>query len=255
MLFKNHRIERKLTETKSSTVYKTDENKIIKVEKPGFTYLKNEIKIRKLLEKNDGILSILDFGVCQTERYIVYRYIEKTLYKNILPISEVYSLALEMIKIIETIHSQGIMHCDISAANILYDTKNRTFFLNDFGHSKHITFCMDEKNTGNMLGCPLFCSENIHMGYDYAPRDDFISLAYVLIYSIKNILPWSGKKNMAQIYLQKKTFRENIWEYDFIPHEIKIFSNYCFHLKINERPNYEILKKLFTDRNELSIQT
>ena len=93
------------------------------------------------------------------------------------------------------------------------------------------------------------------MGYDYAPRDDFISLSYVLIYSIKNILPWSGKKNMTQIYLKKKTFRENIWEYDFIPNEIKIFSNYCFHLKINERPNYEILKKLFTDRNELSIHT
>jgi casein kinase 1 len=201
-------------------------------------------------------LPIIEFGISNTERFIIYNYIEYTIYKRILSKDEIYHLGHSMISIIEYIHKKGIIHCDISAKNILYDSNNNNFYLNDFGHSKHITFCINEKGANSMVGCPLFCSEYIHLGYEYAPRDDFISLAYVLIYSIKNMLPWSGKKDLTSVYESKKNLRTNILKYSFIPYEIKIFCNYCFHLKLNEKPNYSILKKLFTSSNiEIPIHT
>ena len=257
MFLKKYNIQQKICETKCSLIYKIAGNKIIKIEKEGFNYLKNEIKIRKSLEENTyGILPIIDFGISNAERFVIYDYIEHTIYKRSLSKDELYKLAYTIITIMEYIHKRGIIHCDISAKNILYDSYKKKFYLNDFGHSKHITFYINEKGNKPMVGCPLFCSEYIHLGYEYAPRDDFISFAYVLIYSINNTLPWSGKNNLTNIYESKKNLRTHILSYSFIPNEIKIFCNYCFHLKPNQKINYAILKKVFKSGNiEIPIGT
>lgn len=254
MSLKKYKIEKKIFETKCSTIYKTQDCKIIKLEKPGFNYLKNELKIRQFLEVHDGILPIIEHGRTNKERFIIYQYIENTICSQRLKLDKLYHLGYEMISIMEHIHKKGIVHCDISTKNILYG--NNKFYLNDFGHAKHITFCIDENNGKSMVGCPLFCSEYIHAGIDYAPRDDFISLAYVLVYLLHNSLPWSGKSNLNSIHEEKKKFSRNILDMTTIPYEIKAFCNYCFHLKLNQQPNYTILKKLFTSQNkEVSIHT
>ena len=255
MSLKKYKIDKKIFESKCSIIYKTQDCKIIKIEKPGFNYLKNELKIRQFLAGNDDwILPIIDHGISKNERFIIYNYIENTICSQPMNIDKLHHLGYEMISIMEYIHKKGIVHCDISTKNILYD--NNKFYLNDFGHAKHITFCIDENQGKSMVGCPLFCSEYIHAGIDYAPRDDFISFAYVLVYAINNSLPWSGKNNLNSIYQEKKKFSKNILHISSIPYEIKAFCNYCFHLKLNQQPNYAILKKLFTSSNkEISIHT
>ena len=44
MFLKKYNIQQKICETKCSLIYKIAGNKIIKIEKEGFNYLKNEIK-------------------------------------------------------------------------------------------------------------------------------------------------------------------------------------------------------------------
>ena len=254
MIVKNYKIEKKICETRGSLIYKTEQNTTIKIEKSGFNYLENEIKIRKYLEKINGILKILDFGIFQTERFIVYNYVEESLYKKKLEINDIYKLAYQMLNTVENIHNKGIVHCDISVCNILFDSEKNLFFLNDFGQARHYTFAINERKNRPLLGCPMFCSENIHNGYDYSPRDDLISLAYVLIYSSLNKLPWSGNKDIQTIHEEKAKFREKLWRYNILE-ELKIFANYCFHLEINEKPNYSVLKKLFTNDKHLAIPT
>ena len=258
MIIKNYVIQKKICETRGSIIYKTTNNLTIKIEKSGFDYLKNEIKMRKFLEKTNGILKIQDFGLYQTERFLVYPFIEETLYKKNLSNSLIYTLAVQLITTLSTIHSKGVIHCDISVCNILYDSSSSTFYLNDFGQALQFSFAMNEKNNKGLVGCPLFCSENVHKGYDYSPRDDLISLGYVFYYLFLRKLPWGGIKNIQSIHEEKTNFREKFWSLP-IPEEFKIYMNYCFHLDINERPKYTMLKQLFTDKstttNQLAVST
>ena len=254
MIIKNYKIEKKICETRGSIIYKTDQNTTIKIEKSGFTYLENEIKIRKYLEKTNGILKILDFGSFKTNRFIVYNYVQECLFKKTMELPQIYNLANQMLDIIENIHNKGIVHCDISVCNIQYDRDNNIFYLNDFGQARHYTFAINEQKNRPLLGSPMFCSENIHNKYDYSPRDDLISLTYVLISMTIGKLPWYGNKEIKIIHEEKINFREKMWRYN-IPEELKIFANYCFNLEINEKPNYTVVKKLFVNDKQLTIPT
>ena len=83
------------------------------------------------------------------------------------------------------------------------------------------------------------------------PRDDLISLGYLLFYCATGSLPWSGMKTCREIKERKIEFIDEYWNAN-IPQEVKIFLNYSFHLGMNEKPDYSILVKLFDqgERNE-----
>lgn len=255
MQIKNYDIEKKICETRGSIIYKTKNNKTIKVQKPGHKYIENEIKMRIFLKKVEGIPQLIDYGKYIRDNYLVYDFIPETLYKNKINDQEVKSLIYQVLTILENIHNKGIVHCDISACNILFDKEKTKFYLNDFGQAKHFSFAFNECNANKFLGCPMYCSENVHNGIDYSPRDDLLSLVYVIYYTKTYTLPWCGEQNMQTILNKKISFRQNIWKWP-VNEEIRIFSNYCFHLEINQKPNYSMLKRLFIDAiNQVTIET
>ena len=263
MIFKEEYIvNEKLCETSFSVIYKSRSKKentdhTIKIEKTpnSSEYLLNETKIRKLLDEHHGILPILDYGIYKSRRFIIYSFIDSTLYKKKLDSTTLFSCAFQLIETLESIHSQGILHCDISATNILFNTQMTKFYLSDFGQSKHYNFILNNSVKCYMHGCPLFCSENVHNGLEYSFRDDMISLGYLLYYCNEGKLPWCGLNTHREILHQKEKFRERYWGLQ-IPKELKIFFNYCFHLEINSRPEYNLLKKLFQcKQKQIEIQT
>lgn len=263
MIFKEEYIvNEKLCETSFSVIYKSISKKssqenTIKLERTpnSSEYLLNETKIRKLLEGHNGILPIIDYGIYKSRRFIIYPYISSTLFRKKLSNSRLFSCAFQLIETLNYIHSQGILHCDISATNILHDPKKNKYYLSDFGQSKHYSFILNDTTTSARYGCPLFCSENVHNGYEYTFRDDMISLGYLLFYCIEGKLPWCGLNTQREIVDQKEKFRKKYWNLD-IPKELKIYLNYCFHLKINERPEYNLLKKLFLSKQkQIEIET
>lgn len=253
MIFKEEYVVlEKLCETTFSVIYKSlskkdNSEKTIKMEKTPSSseYLLNETKVRKLLDHTHGILPILEYGIYKSRRFIIYPYIDSTLFKKKLSVNVLFSCAYQLIETLQSIHSQGILHCDISATNILFNPTANKFYLSDFGQSKHYNYILNHNTKSHMYGCPLFCSEYVHKGLHYSFRDDMISLAYLLYYCTSGKLPWCGLKSNMEISQQKEKFRTRYWNLN-IPKELKIFFNYCFHLGINARPDYTILKKLFT---------
>tara|TARA_B110000858_G_scaffold198523_1_gene266189 strand:- start:12283 stop:13074 length:792 start_codon:yes stop_codon:yes gene_type:complete len=263
MIFKEeYVVNEKIYETTFSVIYKSISKKnsqenTIKLEKTpkSSDYLLNETKIRKLLECHEGILPIIDYGIYKSRRFIIYPFINGTLFRKKLNTAALFSCAFQLIETLSYIHSQGILHCDISATNILHDTTENKFYLSDFGQSKHYSFILNDTTTSPRYGCPLFCSENVHNGHEYTFRDDMISLGYLLFYCIEGKLPWCGLNKKREIIEQKEKFRKKFWNLN-IPKELKIYLNYSFHLEINSRPEHNPLKKLFKGKQkQIEIQT
>lgn len=268
MLFlEKYDIQQKLCETGSSLIYKAyfpnkDNIVIVKVEKiTNNTYLLNETKIRKFLQGTYGISPLIDYGLFQTKRFIVYPHMEKTLQKIWMKEDEVFECAYQLLSILQDIHGKGVVHCDISTRNILVNNNGskKQYYLNDFGQSQHFSYGLQEKRKEGLKGCPMFCSCHVHEGADYSPRDDLISLGFVLVYCFKKGLSWCGINNCKDIFEKKQEFKENFWNEE-IPQDLKIYINYCFHLGINEKPNYKMLRELFFQKlssadNEINIGT
>lgn len=251
MIFKEeYVVHEKLCETSFSVIYKTVHQSTrrvmtIKMERhPNSSeYLLNETKIRKLLSDVNGIPAIQDYGIYKSRRYIIYPFVENTLYKKRLSKTILFLCASSLIETLQSIHAHGILHCDISATNVLFQD-NASFFISDFGQSKHYNYVLDKNVKSCLHGCPLFCSENVHQGIEFSFRDDMISLGYLLFYCTRGTLPWCGLNSHKEIYEQKQKFRARYWNLE-IPKELKIYLNYCFHLGINDRPEYSLLKRLF----------
>ena len=253
MLFlEQYEIISKICETSHSLIYKAEDihsknlHVIIKMEKnTSNNYLMNETKIRKYLEDTDSIPTLKHYGIFQTRRFIIYPFIDKCLQKFWMNEKMLFNCGHQLLSILENIHKKGVVHCDISATNILYKKCGNRFYLNDFGQSQHYSFALQERREEKLKGCPMFCSLNVHKSLDYSPRDDLVSLGFVLVYCFRKGLRWCGLNNCNQIYEKKMEFKENFWK-EVIPNDLKIYFNYCFHLGINEKPDYEMLKKLFS---------
>lgn len=106
-------------------------------------------------------------------------------------------VGIQMIKRIEKVHEEGILHRDIKPDNFLIGGKdiNKDFvYIIDFGLAKfykeangqHIPF----KEGKNLTGTARYASLNTHIGQEQSWRDDLESIGHVLLYFIKGALPW-----------------------------------------------------------------
>ena len=87
---------------------------------------------------------------------------------------------------------------------------------------------------------------------EQARRDDLESLAYVLLYFLRGVLPWQGLKGAT-----RKQKYERIMERKMVtsaealckghPSEFLVFLNYTRTLRFDDKPDYVYLRKLFRD--------
>ena len=101
-------------------------------------------------------------------------------------------VGIQMIKRIEKVHEEGILHRDIKPDNFLIGIgkKQHYVYVIDFGLAKrfrdpksgeHIPY----RDGKNLTGTARYASVNTHLGIEQARRDDLESLGYVLLYFIK----------------------------------------------------------------------
>ncbi|XP_054167326.1 casein kinase I-like [Oppia nitens] len=166
-------------------------------------------------------------------------------------------IAFQMIEIMKTIHSMGLIHRDIKPENFLLGSgiHSKRLFIIDFGLSKpykdnqtgqHIDF----NTTARMTGTLRYCSINANKGHEQSRRDDMESLAYIMAYLHLGSLPWQGIKVRQTISRQKAV--QEIKETTPMKHLFKNASNVfvdflfeCKHLDFKEEPNYEIWRTRF----------
>ena len=106
-------------------------------------------------------------------------------------------IAHQMVKRIEKVHEERIIHRDIKPDNFLIggteQTKDSVYII-DFGLAKcyqnsegeHIPY----KDGKNLTGTARYASINTHKGVEQSRRDDLETIGHVLLYLLKGSLPW-----------------------------------------------------------------
>ncbi|XP_053670429.1 serine/threonine-protein kinase VRK1 [Anopheles nili] len=179
---------------------------------------------------------------------------------NCLPISTVYRAALQMLDVLEYIHSNQFVHADLKGDNILFgmgDRGRERLYLVDFGMACRVTlenqFKPDPRNKHN--GTIEYTSRDAHQGV-MTMRGDLEILAYNLIEWAGGSLPWKEEKmlkncnkvqqmkeeHMSDVgNLLKQSFRKQI----SIPKALQPFLECVIGLRYNEIPKYSVCAKIF----------
>lgn len=168
-------------------------------------------------------------------------------------------LADQMLTRLETVHSVSYIHRDVKPENFLMGVgkKSSRVYLIDFGLAKkyrdvkthqHIPY----KENKSLSGTARYASVNAHLGIEQSRRDDLEGLGYVLCYFLKGYLPWMGEKgdNRTEKYMQIMDKKMAIPIENLLvnfPREFAIYMHYCRALRYEDRPDYNYLRKLFTD--------
>lgn len=156
------------------------------------------------------------------------------------------------------IHDSGYIHMDIKPENLLlkYNSKEDKIYLIDFGVIDKCTsdkeFKPDKKKQHN--GTLLYSSRDSHFGVG-TKRGDLETLGYNILKWLNIDLPWAGDIKIPTIVHEKKNdfmASVHIKLQDKVPKNILEYLTYINNLKHNETPNYEYVKLLLSNLNEIS---
>lgn len=168
-------------------------------------------------------------------------------------------LAKQVIDLIQIVHVAGYVYRDIAPDNFVLgqDKNSDQLYLIDFGMAKKF-----HDGSGKQLkwkegyalrGRDLFASTWDHWGVELAPRDDLLSIGYMIFRFIKGSLPWENQFTSNDQFFLLKTFQMKLVEEQIekkllfmdAPEEFIAYMQYCYNLNYSENIDYDYLKSLF----------
>lgn len=166
-------------------------------------------------------------------------------------------IAIQMVKLIQKVHEERIIHRDIKPDNFLIgcteSTKDNVYII-DFGLAKcyrnsegeHIPY----RDGKNLTGTARYASIATHLGKEQSRRDDLETIGHVLLYFLRGSLPWQGlpgrSKNEKYYNIKKKKMETSLDELcKGHPNEFKEYMEYCRQLDFKDDPDYKYLIRLF----------
>ena len=250
---------------------RNEEEIAIKIDKPNVLSLKHETRILQYLYSANikNIPPVYWFGKIQESYCLVIPFYQVNLQEYItkknMTQKQLNIIIWKLLEVFESIHKKYVVHRDIKPHNFM--VQNGEIILIDFGLA---TFFVNEDctqhlpNNGSttMVGTPKFTSINIHQGSQYSRRDDMISLGYLYLYLLKQECLWEppygnnyvcdqmsiidimhphNQDRMNNKYIQNLMSICKLQETDTISR----YLNYCYNLKYEQKPEYELLRHLF----------
>ncbi|XP_053659082.1 serine/threonine-protein kinase VRK1 [Anopheles marshallii] len=177
-----------------------------------------------------------------------------------LPLSTVCRAGMQMLDVLEYIHSNQYVHADLKGDNILFgmgDRGRERLYLVDFGMASRIVledqFKPDPRKKHN--GTIEYTSRDAHQGV-MTMRGDLEILAYNMIEWAGGCLPWKEEKllkdcnkvqqmkeeRMSDVAgLLKQSFRKHV----SVPKVLQPFLEFINGLRSNETPKYTVCSKIF----------
>lgn len=171
----------------------------------------------------------------------------------------VLMIADQMISRLEYLHKRHYIHRDIKPENFLVGLGLNSNYINmvDLGLAKKYrsaTKHLSYKEGHRLIGTARYASLNSHKGIQLSRRDDMESVGYVLIYFMKNKLPWQSIKTngttKSEKYLEIQKIKD---QYPLeklckeLPKEFLLYLKHVKSLEFTEKPNYNYLKELFRE--------
>jgi len=151
-----------------------------------------------------NIVHIYDIGEEQELAYIAMDYLKGEdlghfiKREALLPINEVLGIATQVAEALDYAHKQNVVHRDIKPANIIYDSKEGSVKVTDFGVA-----CLTDSSktkTGTVLGSPSYMSPEQVAGKRVDGRADIFSLGVTLYQLVTGHLPFEADSLGSLMY-------------------------------------------------------
>lgn len=173
----------------------------------------------------------------------------------------VFQVGIQILDVLEYIHSKEYIHADIKASNLLIGHQPGTehqVFLVDFGlacryanDGKHKEYKFDQRKAHD--GTIEFTSRDAHIGA-HSRRGDLEILGYNMTQWLCSRLPWEDKlqdcnyvANQKRGYMEKlDTFMSQCFP-ETQPPGLKEYLEYVVNLAFDEKPDYEKCRNILRE--------
>jgi serine/threonine protein kinase len=148
--------------------------------------------------RHPNIVTIYDAGEESDLAYIAMDYVEgDSLAAHIrkgqlLDVEQVYYIMAMVALAVHEANSQDVIHRDIKPSNILYDSKNNTVKVADFGIARILDGSATRTQAGDLIGSPLYMSPEQIKGDRVSNQSDIFSLGVTFYQLLTGELPFNG---------------------------------------------------------------
>ena len=214
------------------------------------------------LQGGFGIPKLITFGRTKSYNILIETLLNKSLFdlfinkNNKFRLTDCCFIGIQILEILEWIHSKDIIYRDVKPENFLIGIKDpNAIYVVDFGLCKKYRSSKTGKHllpklTGKFSGTLIYASSNVLKGKESSRRDDLISLGYMLIYLLKRDIPWNSsfkdlnkEKYYNLIYLKDTNSNGELFK--GLPDELIEYIKYSRSLKFEQDPDYTHLRSLF----------
>ena len=175
--------------------------------------------------------------------------------RELFEFNNILHIGYSILCMLECFHLGGYVHRDVKPSNFLLGINKPDIYMVDFGLSKkyiHSGIHINPSNDHSLVGTARYASIYLHNGLEPSRRDDLISLGYMLIFFVKQRLPWQGVARNKDFLEHVGRIKESISIEQLCYNIDPLFNQYltyCYSLQFDQQPDYDYLKNLFQIKN------